>query len=162
MFRKCDGCAATLRAEEFTSNLEVCPECGHHYRLSAEAWLDLLVDPGSLVEQEDGLRPQDSLGFVDSKPYSERIEISRRKAGVDDAILVGDAAIQGRPIQLGLFLFRFMGGSMGSVVGERITRLFERGTERREPVVLMSCSGGARMQEGALSLMQMAKSVAAL
>ena len=162
VFRRCDSCGETLRAEEFTSNHEVCPLCGHHYRLSAEAWRELLLDPGSWEEHDASLRSTDPLGFIDSKPYRDRIEQTRRKAGAEDAMAVGAGTMGGRRIQLGVFVFRFMGGSMGSVVGEKITRMFERGTERREPVVLLSASGGARMQEGALSLMQMAKTVSAL
>ncbi|HJK90217.1 MAG TPA: acetyl-CoA carboxylase, carboxyltransferase subunit beta [Polyangiaceae bacterium LLY-WYZ-15_(1-7)] len=162
VFRRCDTCGATLKAEEFEANLEVCPGCGHHYRLSAEAWIELLLDPGSWVEHDAGLQATDPLGFVDSKPYRQRLEASRKKTGHQDALLAGDGTLNGRPIQLGVFLFRFMGGSMGSVVGEKITRLFERGLEKNQPVVLLSASGGARMQEGALSLMQMAKTVAAL
>ncbi len=162
VFRRCDNCGATVRAEEFTANLEVCPECGHHYRLSAEAWIELLLDPGSWVEHNAELAPIDPLGFEDSKKYTDRIVTSRGKTGVEDAIMTGDGVLAGRPVQLGVFVFRFMGGSMGSVVGEKITRLFERGAERKEPVLLLSASGGARMQEGALSLMQMAKTVAAL
>ena len=162
VFRRCDGCGSTILAEELSANLEVCPDCGHHHRLSAEGWIEVLSDPGSWVEHDADLAPGDPLGFVDSKPYTDRIAASRKKTGVEDAIMTGDALLAGRALQLGVFVFRFMGGSMGSVVGEKITRLFERGTERREPVVLLSASGGARMQEGALSLMQMAKTVAAL
>ncbi|HJK99043.1 MAG TPA: acetyl-CoA carboxylase, carboxyltransferase subunit beta [Polyangiaceae bacterium LLY-WYZ-14_1] len=162
VFRRCDECAATHLAEEFTSNLEVCPTCGHHYRLSAEAWVELLLDPGSWGEEDIGLVSADPLGFEDSKKYPVRIETARKKSGLEDAFLCVSGELSGRPVQLGSFLFRFMGGSMGSVVGEKITRLFERGAERREPVILLSASGGARMQEGVLSLMQMAKTVAAL
>jgi acetyl-CoA carboxylase carboxyl transferase subunit beta len=162
VFRRCDECGATLRAEEFTENLEVCPQCNHHYALSSESWVDLLADPGSFEEQDAGLLSGDPLLFNDSKPYSERVKTTRKKTGVDDAIMTGEATMEGRPIQLGTFVFRFMGGSMGSVVGEKITRMFERGTAKRQPVILLSSSGGARMQEGALSLMQMAKTVSAL
>jgi acetyl-CoA carboxylase carboxyl transferase subunit beta len=162
VFRRCDGCGETLKAEEFATNLEVCPRCDHHYKLSAEAWVDLLLDPGSSEEHDTEIAPTDPLGFVDSKPYAERLVASRKKAGVNDAFMSTSGRMAGRPVQMGLFLFRFMGGSMGSVVGEKIARLFERGLETRQPVILLSASGGARMQEGALSLMQMAKSVAAL
>ncbi|MCB9592918.1 MAG: acetyl-CoA carboxylase carboxyltransferase subunit beta [Sandaracinaceae bacterium] len=162
VFRKCDECNVTLRAEDFTSNHEVCPECGHHYRLSGEAWVELLLDPGSFTETDTGILSKDPLSFVDSKRYPDRLVASRKKTGLEDAMIVGEGTLLGRPIQLGTFLFRFMGGSMGSVVGEKITRLFERGYEKKQPVVLLSASGGARMQEGALSLMQMAKTVGAL
>ena len=162
VFRLCVNCQETLKAEAFVDNLEVCPRCDHHYKLSAEAWVDLLLDPGSFEEFDVDLEPTDPLGFVDSKAYADRIVQSRKKSGVKDAFMSGSGRMGGRDVQMGLFLFRFMGGSMGSVVGEKITRLFERGLETRQPVILLSASGGARMQEGALSLMQMAKSVAAL
>ncbi len=162
VFRRCDSCTETLLAEEFTSNLEVCPACGHHYPLSGEAWIELLLDPASFSEHDVGLVSGDPLGFKDSKRYVDRARASRKKTGLDDAFLAGDGTIEGRPVQLGVFMFRYMGGSMGSVVGEKITRMFERGAERRQPVVLLSASGGARMQEGVLSLMQMAKTVGAL
>jgi acetyl-CoA carboxylase carboxyl transferase subunit beta len=162
VFRKCEVCSVTLRAEDFTENNEVCPECGHHYRLSGEAWAELLLDPGSFEELDLGLVSGDPLGFSDEKPYPERVEATRKKTGLDDAMMVGTGTLEGRALQFGCFLFRFMGGSMGSVVGEKITRTIERGVELRQPVVLLSSSGGARMQEGVLSLMQMAKSVSAL
>ncbi|MFW6052250.1 MAG: acetyl-CoA carboxylase, carboxyltransferase subunit beta [Myxococcota bacterium] len=161
VFRKCEGCGETRTAEEFTSNLEVCPACGYHYRISGEAWLELLLDPGSWEEHDADLIASDPLEFRDSKRYPDRVEEAIRRTGVRDAAWVGSGRIQGRPVQLGMFLFRFMGGSMGSVVGEKIARAFERGLERREPVVVLASSGGARMQEGTLSLMQMAKTTAA-
>jgi acetyl-CoA carboxylase carboxyl transferase subunit beta len=162
VFRRCDECGATLRAEEFTENLEVCPQCQHHYALSSESWVDLLLDPGSFEEHDTGLLAGDPLAFNDSKTYPERLKATRKKTGVEDAMMVGEGTLDGRPVQFGSFVFRFMGGSMGSVVGEKITRMFERGTAKRQPVILLSASGGARMQEGVLSLMQMAKTVSAL
>jgi acetyl-CoA carboxylase carboxyl transferase subunit beta len=162
IFRKCEVCNVTLRAEDFTENHEVCPECGHHYRLSGEAWVDVLLDPGSFEEHDLGLVSGDPLEFRDERRYPERVEATRKRTGLDDAMMVGTGALEGRPVQFGCFLFRFMGGSMGSVVGEKITRMFERGADLRQPVVLLSASGGARMQEGVLSLMQMAKTVGAL
>jgi acetyl-CoA carboxylase carboxyl transferase subunit beta len=162
VFRRCDSCGETARAEDFTANLEVCPACNFHFRLSGEAWVELLLDPGSWVELDRGIVSADPLGFVDEKPYPERVTSSRKKTGLDDAIMTVHGRLDGRGVQLGVFLFRFMGGSMGSVVGEKITRMFERGAETKEPVILLSSSGGARMQEGVLSLMQMGKTVAAL
>ncbi len=162
VFRRCEECGETLLAEEFTSNLEVCPKCGHHYHLSGEGWIELLTDPGSFEEHDAQLASGDPLEFKDGKRYRDRIKASQKKTGVTDAFLAGSATIEGRPVQIGTFLFRFMGGSMGSVVGEKITRMLERGAAQRQPVVLLSSSGGARMQEGLLSLMQMAKTVAAL
>jgi acetyl-CoA carboxylase carboxyl transferase subunit beta len=161
LFRKCDACGDAVKKEDFERNLEVCPACGFHFHLTAEQWVDLLADDGSWTALDTELSAGDPLGFVDSKAYPDRVEAARESTGVNDAILAGTACIDGRAVQLGVFVFRFMGGSMGSVVGEVITRMMERGAERRQPVVLLSCSGGARMQEGSLSLMQMAKTVAA-
>lgn len=162
VFRRCDHCGATAKAEEFSANLEVCPSCGFHFHLSGEGWVEILLDPGSFRPSDDHLESADPLGFVDSKKYPDRLNASQKKTGLTDAVMTGEAKLEGRDIQFGAFLFRFMGGSMGSVVGEKVTRMLERGAERRQPVVLLSSSGGARMQEGALSLMQMAKTVAAL
>jgi len=161
LFRKCDACGDAVKKQDFERNLEVCPACGFHFHLPAERWIDLLADPNTWQSLDTDLASADPLGFVDSKPYPDRIEAARRATGVNDAILAGEACIEGRPVELGVFVFRFMGGSMGSVVGEVVTRMMERGVEHRHPVVLLSCSGGARMQEGSLSLMQMAKTVAA-
>lgn len=162
VFRRCEECGETMLAEDFTANLEVCPKCNAHYRMSGEAWLDMLLDPGSFVEHDAQLMAADPLKFKDSKRYTDRLKAARKATGVNDAFLAGEGALDGRAVQAGTFLFRFMGGSMGSVVGEKITRMFERGTDKRQPVILMSSSGGARMHEGVLSLMQMAKTVAAL
>ena len=161
LFRKCEACGDAVKKDEFVRNLEVCPACGAHFHFPAESWISLLADEASWEPHDAELVAADPLHFVDSKPYPARVEAARHATGVNDAILGGSATIGGRPVQLGVFVFRFMGGSMGSVVGEVVTRLMERGVDRREAVVLLSCSGGARMQEGALSLMQMAKTVAA-
>jgi len=161
LFRKCDACGDAVKKDDFERNLDVCPACGFHFHLSAEQWIDLLADEGTWTALDTELSAGDPLEFIDSKAYPDRVEAARKSTGVNDAILAGTARIDGRPVQLGVFVFRFMGGSMGSVVGELITRMMERGAEHKQPVVLLSCSGGARMQEGALSLMQMAKTVAA-
>ncbi|MDB4972575.1 MAG: Acetyl-coenzyme carboxyl transferase beta chain [Myxococcaceae bacterium] len=162
VFRRCKHCGVQLVAEEFTENLEVCPSCFFHYPLSGEAWMELLCDPGSFEELDIGLQPKDFLGFTDAKKYGDRIKGAQKQSGLKDAFLSGNGQIAARKVQLGTFMFRYMGGSMGSVVGEKITRMFERGTALRQPVILMCASGGARMQEGVLSLMQMGKTVAAL
>ncbi len=162
VFRKCEGCGETVRADEFAHNYEVCPACGLHHRLGSHAWIDLLLDPGSWEELDTDLHPVDPLEFTDTKPYAQRLREAAEASGTNDALLAGNGRIQDRPIQFGCFVYDFMGGSMGSVVGEKVTRMMERGAELEQPVVLLSSSGGARMQEGALSLMQMAKSVAAL
>jgi acetyl-CoA carboxylase carboxyl transferase subunit beta len=161
LFRKCEACGDAVKKEDFERNLEVCPACGFHFHLAAERWIELLADEGSWSALDTELSAGDPLKFVDSKAYPDRVDAARESTGVNDAILAGTACMDGRAVQLGVFVFRFMGGSMGSVVGEVITRMMERGTEHGQPVVLLSCSGGARMQEGSLSLMQMAKTVAA-
>lgn len=160
VFRRCDACGDTQFAEAFAYG--VCPRCGHHERLSAEQWMQLLLDPGSFEAEGEALSPTDPLRFSDGRPYPERVASARRSSGATEAIRVGAAALAGRPIMFGAFVFRFMGGSMGSVVGERLTRLFERAASARRPAVVLSASGGARMQEGIFSLMQMARTVAAL
>jgi acetyl-CoA carboxylase carboxyl transferase subunit beta len=161
LFRKCDACGDAVKKEDFERNLEVCPACGFHFHRTAEQWIDLLADRRTWTALDTELSAGDPLRFIDSKAYPDRVEAARESTGVNDAILAGTARIDGRAVQLGVFVFRFMGGSMGSVVGEVVTRMMERGAEHGQPVVLLSCSGGARMQEGSLSLMQMAKTVAA-
>ncbi len=161
VFRKCDGCDETLPAEDFEVNFEVCPKCGKHHKLSADGWRELVLDDGKLDEWDAHLAPTDPLQFTDGKAYPDRIATAQKNAGAKEAIEIGRGHLDGRPIAWGSFLFAFMGGSMGSVVGEKITRLFERAVTERLPVVLLQASGGARMQEGILSLMQMAKTVGA-
>jgi acetyl-CoA carboxylase carboxyl transferase subunit beta len=162
VFRKCDGCGETLAAEAFALSFEVCPECGQHHKLAAAGWRTLLLDGGTLEEWDGHLEPADPLEFVDGRTYPERIAAAQRSSKAKEGVEIGRAHIEGRAVAWGAFLFAFMGGSMGSVVGEKVTRLFERATSERLPVVLLQASGGARMQEGILSLMQMAKTVAAL
>ncbi|HTJ84404.1 MAG TPA: acetyl-CoA carboxylase, carboxyltransferase subunit beta [Polyangiaceae bacterium] len=162
IFKKCDGCGATLTAADLEVNFEVCAACGHHHQLPLAGWRRLLLDEAEIAEWDAGLTPADPLHFVDGKSYPDRVVAAQKRAGVKEAIQIGRAKMNGRPVAFGAFVFAFMGGSMGSVVGEKVTRLFERATEERLPVVLLQASGGARMQEGILSLMQMAKAVAAL
>jgi acetyl-CoA carboxylase carboxyl transferase subunit beta len=163
VFRKCDGCGATLTAEALAAKFEVCPECGHHHKLAGDRWRALLLDDGALEEWDPHLEPADPLGFTDGgKTYPERVLSAQKSARAKEAVEIGRGRIEGTPVAYGAFLFGFMGGSMGSVVGEKVARLFERGAAARLPVVLLQASGGARMQEGILSLMQMAKAVAAL
>jgi acetyl-CoA carboxylase carboxyl transferase subunit beta len=162
VFRKCDGCGETLPSDAFAARFEVCPQCGAHHKLGAAGWRKLLLDDGALEEWDAHLEPSDPLEFVDGRPYPERVASAQNASRAREGIEIGAGSIEGRPIAWGAFLFAFMGGSMGSVVGEKIARLFERATSARLPVVLLQASGGARMQEGILSLMQMAKTVAAL
>jgi acetyl-CoA carboxylase carboxyl transferase subunit beta len=162
VFRLCEGCGITLETEDLALAFEVCPSCGHHHKLTADGWKRLLLDGGELDVWDGGLMPSDPLEFSDGVRYAERLAASRKKTGYTEAVDIGRARIGGVPVGFGCFLFGFMGGSMGSVVGEKVTRLFERALAEQLPVVLLQASGGARMQEGILSLMQMAKSVAAL
>lgn len=162
VFKKCDGCAATMLATELAAAFEVCPSCGHHHLLSADGWRRLLLDGGELSTWDGGLEPTDPLRFTDGKTYKERIVSAQKRASARESVEIGRAKMNGQPVAFGAFVFAFMGGSMGSVAGEKVTRLFERGLTEKLPVVLVQASGGARMQEGILSLMQMAKSVAAL
>jgi acetyl-CoA carboxylase carboxyl transferase subunit beta len=162
VFRKCDGCGETLDAETLAASFEVCALCGHHHKLNATGWRRLLADDGALDEWDAHLEPADPLEFVDGKTYPERVAAAQKKTQAREAIEIGRARMNGIPVAWGAFLFAFMGGSMGSVAGEKIARLFERAIVERLPVVLLQSSGGARMQEGILSLMQMAKTVAAL
>jgi acetyl-CoA carboxylase carboxyl transferase subunit beta len=162
VFRKCDGCGETLAAEAMAGNFEVCPQCGQHHKLGAAGWRKLLLDDGALDEWDAHLEPADPLQFVDGKTYPERIASAQKSSRAREGIEIGRGHMEGRAVAWGAFLFAFMGGSMGSVVGEKIARLFERAVAERLPVVLLQASGGARMQEGILSLMQMAKTVAAL
>jgi acetyl-CoA carboxylase carboxyl transferase subunit beta len=162
VFRKCNGCGEMHPAETFVERFEVCPSCGFHHRLTADGWRKLLLDDAHLEPWDDHLRPTDPLGFSDGKAYRDRVAAAQKATRAPEAIETGRGLLQGQPIAFGAYNFAFMGGSMGSVVGERVTRLFERAVSLGLPVVLLHASGGARMQEGILSLMQMAKMVAAL
>jgi acetyl-CoA carboxylase carboxyl transferase subunit beta len=162
LFTKCPGCRAALETATLEANDNVCPQCEHHFPLSSARRIELVVDPGSFVEADGSIESVDPLGFRDSKKYSDRLRAARRTAGGADSLRSGSARIEEIPVELGFFVFEFMGGSMGSVAGEKITRVYERALERRVPALIFSASGGARMQEGVLSLMQMAKTSAAL
>ena len=162
LYTLCPGCGEMLYNEQLSAELNVCGNCGHHLRIGAESRLLALCDEDELEWHDSGLQPVDALGFVDSKPYPKRIAASTRKTGRNDAFLAASAHICGVAVEVGCFDFKYMGGSMGSVVGEAITRLYERATARKVPAIVISASGGARMQEGVLSLMQMAKTCAAL
>jgi acetyl-CoA carboxylase carboxyl transferase subunit beta len=162
VFKKCDGCGETLSSDAFAANFEVCPQCGQHHKLGGAGWRQLLLDGGQLEEWDAHLQPADPLEFADGKTYPERVAAAQKSSRSKEAIDIGLGRLEGRRVAWGSFLFAFMGGSMGSVVGEKVTRLFERATSDRLPVVLLQASGGARMQEGILSLLQMAKTVSAL
>ena len=159
---KCSGCAELIHANELQQNLNCCSKCGYHYRLPWQDRISLLADPDSFQELFTHIKPVDALKFVDSETYQERLTQSQQKTGRDDAIAVGTCRLSGREIALAVFDFAFMGGSMGSVVGERLTCLIELAMDKKIPLIIVSASGGARMQESVLSLMQMAKTSAAL
>lgn len=159
---KCSGCSELVHAEELARCLNCCPKCGYHYRLSYKQRIELLADEGSFEELFTDIKPVDSLQFVDTESYQNRLAQAVEKTGRDDAVCTGVCRIKGREVALGVLDFAFMGGSMGSVVGERLTCLIELAEEKKIPLVVVSASGGARMQESVLSLMQMAKTSAAL
>ena len=162
LWTKCKNCNEIIYAKEIERNLNVCPKCDYHFRITARARIDLVLDEGSFVESDAGMTSVDFLKFKDSKKYSDRIKAALKKSGDGDAIITGSGEIDGLPVVVAVFDFGFMGGSMGSVVGEKVTRAIELGLEHKAPVLVFSSSGGARMQESILSLMQMAKSSAAL
>jgi len=162
MWIKCQGCSETVLGKDVAANLQVCPKCGYHYRISARKRLEALLDGGTWQEFDADITSVDFLEFKDAKSYQDRIDVALSKGGSKDAVICVEGAIEEMPVQVSCFDFSFMGGSMGSVVGEKITRSIERGLEKNQPVIIISASGGARMQESILSLMQMAKTSAAL
>jgi acetyl-CoA carboxylase carboxyl transferase subunit beta len=162
LWLKCDGCRNIVWKKDLEANLNVCPRCQHHYRIGSRERLELLFDDGNYTEHDADLASTDPLKFVDTKSYEERLRKAESKTGMKDAIVLGEGALAGRPAQIGAMEFGFIGGSMGAVVGEKVTRAIERSLEQRLPLVIVSCSGGARMMEGVVSLMQMAKISAAL
>jgi len=162
LWTKCPRCANLVYRRELERNLRVCPRCGYHHRLSASDRLALVLDRGSFEEADQGLVPEDPLGFTDEKPYPARVEEAQRRTGQPEAVMTGTGTIEGARAVVGAMEFGFMGGSLGSVVGEKIARSAERAHAHRLPFVLFVASGGARMQEGTLSLLQMAKTSVAL
>jgi acetyl-CoA carboxylase carboxyl transferase subunit beta len=162
LWEKCDRCGAVLYRPELEENLEVCPKCNHHMPIRARVRLNAFLDAGSTSEIGATLGPVDVLKFKDQKKYSDRIRAAQKATGERDALIALQGTLKGQPLVACAFDFAFMGGSMGSVVGAKIARLGQRSLERKYPLVLISASGGARMQEGVLSLMQMAKTSALL
>ncbi|MEN7972767.1 MAG: acetyl-CoA carboxylase, carboxyltransferase subunit beta [Verrucomicrobiota bacterium] len=162
LWMKCPSCGEIVYKEEVSKNLEVCTRCNHHFTLPRQARIDLLSDKGTFEEWAGGIKSVDTLGFTGKLSYIDKLEANQKKSGWDDAITVGACKLGGRDIGLGVMDFSFLGASMGSVVGERVTCLIERCTAEKRPVLLSCASGGARMYEGLLSLMQMAKTSAAL
>jgi acetyl-CoA carboxylase carboxyl transferase subunit beta len=161
VFDKCPSCGEILYRARLEQNEFVCPECGYHNRIGAEDYIRLLLD-GEYEEQAGGIRSADPLGFVDLKPYPQRLEAAERKSGGGDAVRTVTGELESIPVCLAVMDFEFIGGSMGSVVGEKIARLGRMALQQRRPLIIVSASGGARMMEGILSLMQMAKTSAVL
>lgn len=159
---KCDNCKEIIYKKEINKNLKVCPKCNYHFRISAKERLKLLVDEGSFTEINAGLSSADPLHFKDKIPYTERVAENRKRSGLEDAAISGEAAIEGHPVIVVVMDFSFMGGSMGSVVGEKVLRAAEAALDAKCPLVTVASSGGARMQEGIFSLMQMARVAASI
>ena len=162
LWTKCPGCDEMIYNKQLGRNQRVCPKCGHHFRLRVDMRLSILLDADSFDEQDAGLEPLDPLGFVDLKAYPDRVAQQREKTGIRDAAVWGYGAIDGHRVSIAAMDFAYMGGSMGSVVGEKITRAAEAALEERIPYIAVSTSGGARMQEGTLALMQLVKTCAAV
>jgi acetyl-CoA carboxylase carboxyl transferase subunit beta len=159
---KCPGCSQLIYNKDLATNVNVCPKCAHHFRITAVERLRSLFDGAHWTEHDQGLTSNDPLHFTDTKPYRDRLRATMKNTGMKDAVVVATGTIQGLPVVVAAMEYSFIGGSMGVVVGEKITRAIEMAIERQQPVIIVSCSGGARMMEGALSLMQMAKVSAAL
>ena len=162
LWTKCNSCSAILYTKELERSYRVCPKCGYHFRLNARDRVEMLSDLTSFEELDPNLKSQDPLGFKDSSRYKDRIKKAEKRSGGAEAVVTGRIRVEGRKMMLGVFDFTYMGGSMGTVVGEKLTRAVEQATEEELPMVIVSASGGARMQEGIFSLMQMAKVTSAL
>ncbi|MGD2067193.1 MAG: acetyl-CoA carboxylase, carboxyltransferase subunit beta [Gemmatimonadota bacterium] len=157
VFDKCDACGEILYRETLAQNLSVCPHCGNHFRIAADEYVDLLLDDDSFEELDPGLRSGDPLEFTDLKRYTDRVAAAEKKVGRNEAVLTGRGRLDGIPVCVAVMDFRFIGGSMGSVVGEKIARVVRVAVDEARPCLIVSASGGARMMEGIYSLMQMAK-----
>jgi len=162
LWQKCEDCGQIIWRKAAEDNLQICPKCGHHFRIGAAERLQQLFDEGVYITHDSNLLSSDPLQFVDSKPYSQRLADMRKATGLPDAVICASGLLNGRPINICAIELKFIGGSMGAVVGEKITRSIERSMAEKTPLVIVSASGGARMQEGAISLMQLAKLSAAL
>ncbi|MEW6675039.1 MAG: acetyl-CoA carboxylase, carboxyltransferase subunit beta [Nitrospirota bacterium] len=159
---KCESCKEIVYKKEINRNLKVCPKCNYHFRIGARDRLKLLIDEGSAIELDEDLMSGDPLDFKDITPYKERLKENQKKSGLHESAISVDTLIEGHAVSLVIMDFSFMGGSMGSVVGEKVSRAAERALEKKQPLIIVSSSGGARMQEGIFSLMQMAKTSAAI
>jgi acetyl-CoA carboxylase carboxyl transferase subunit beta len=159
---KCEGCKQILWKKDLDANFQCCPKCNHHFKLSARPRLEMLFDEGKYTEHDARLSSTDPLGFRDTKSYRDRLKKAEKQTGLKDALISGEGLLEGHPLIICAMEFSFIGGSMGAVVGEKITRAIDRCIGQKLPLVIISCSGGARMMEGAISLMQMAKISAGL
>jgi acetyl-CoA carboxylase carboxyl transferase subunit beta len=162
LWTKCNSCRAIIWKKDIESNWEVCPKCDHHFRLGSRRRLDLLLDEEPWIEFDADLRSTDPLHFTDLKPYAQRLQEAEEKLGMKDAIVTAEGKLGGRQVTCCSMEFGFIGGSMGAVVGEKVARAIERSLDKRQPLIIVSCSAGARMMEGAVSLMQLAKVSSAL
>jgi acetyl-CoA carboxylase carboxyl transferase subunit beta len=162
MWTKCSSCRAIIWKKDLEANWEVCPKCDHHFRLSSRRRLEMLLDDEVYAEFDADLASNDPLHFTDTRPYAQRLKEAQHKLGMKDAILTAEGRLNGRPVICCSMEFGFIGGSMGAVVGEKVARAVERSLAQRQPLIIVSCSGGARMMEGVVSLMQLAKVSAAL
>lgn len=162
LWEKCDGCRQIIWKKDLDANLNVCPKCQKHFRLDARSRLAILLDNSEWDETETNLKSTDPLSFVDTKRYRDRLAKAQKETGISDAIINAEGTLDGKPVIISAMEYRFIGGSMGAVVGEAITRAIEKAIQKRKPLIVVSASGGARMMEGVASLMQMAKISAAL
>jgi len=162
LWKQCFQCRELLYVRDLRANMSVCPKCKYHFRIGSDERVDQLSDEGSFEELDAGMTSSDPLGFVDTESYTKKQKDQERRTGLKDAIITGVCKMNGHDVALGIMDFAYFGGSMGSVVGEKVTRLIEKGIEKKCPVVIISSSGGARMQEGLISLMQLAKTSSAL
>jgi acetyl-CoA carboxylase carboxyl transferase subunit beta len=158
---KCESCGTIVFRKDLEANLLVCPKCGFHFKMNSRQRLEMLLD-GRYTEHDAGMTSTDPLQFVDTKPYATRLKEARKKLGMNDAVITAEGQLAGRPVVCCAMEFNFIGGSMGAVVGEKVTRGVELAMDTRQPLIVVSCSGGARMMEGTISLMQLAKVSAAL
>jgi acetyl-CoA carboxylase carboxyl transferase subunit beta len=159
---KCDGCKQTIWKKDIEASLQCCPKCNYHFKMSARARLEMIFDDGRFTEHDAGLASTDPLAFRDTKGYRDRLKKAEKTTGMKDALITGEGLLEAKPLIASAMEFNFIGGSMGAVVGEKITRAIDRCIAKKLPLVIVSCSGGARMMEGAISLMQMAKISAGL
>jgi len=162
LWTKCESCGSIVYNKKVEENFRVCPKCDYHFQMSAWERVKMLADTDTFQEYDRDIKSTDPLKFSDTKPYTERLTEAQEKTGLTEAVLTGEMTVEGLPVVVGVLDFGFMGGSMASVVGEKVTRAVERARERRFPIIMVCSSGGARMQEGILSLMQMSKTSAAL